>query len=160
MTRIAISGHRGLPAGTEALVEAEVRAEVAKRAGGELVGISCIADGPDSIFARSILENGGALIVVVPAREYRASLPVEHHRVYDELHSAADEIVNLDREMSDSEAHQAGSVRMLDIADELLAVWDGKPARGYGGTADVVAVARERGMPVTVIWPAGAQRDS
>ncbi|WP_198036875.1 hypothetical protein [Nocardia sp. BMG51109] len=48
---------------------------------------------------------------------------------------------------------------MLDDADELFAVWDGKPARGYGGTADVVAVARQRGMPVTVIWPDGAQRD-
>jgi hypothetical protein len=39
-----------------------------------------------------------------------------------------------------------------------LAVWDGKPARADGGTADVVADARERGTPVRVIWPNGAQR--
>jgi len=31
-------------------------------------------------------------------------------------------------------------------------VWDGKPARAYGGTADVVAYAREQGTPVRVIW--------
>jgi hypothetical protein len=43
--------------------------------------------------------------------------------------------------------------------DELYAVWDGKPVRAYGGTADVVAYARERGTPVRVIWPDGAQRD-
>ena len=48
---------------------------------------------------------------------------------------------------------------MLRHADELWAVWDGKPARGYGGTADVVACARENGVPVRVIWPAGARRD-
>jgi hypothetical protein len=48
---------------------------------------------------------------------------------------------------------------MLDHADRLFAVWDGKPARGYGGTADVVTEARNRGMPVRVIWPDGAQRD-
>jgi hypothetical protein len=54
----------------------------------------------------------------------------------------------------------AASERMLDLADQLVAVWDGLPARGYGGTADVVAAARRRGMPVVVVWPPGARRDS
>jgi len=48
---------------------------------------------------------------------------------------------------------------MLAEADELLAAWDGKPARGYGGTADVVDAARDQGIPVTVVWPTGAMRD-
>jgi hypothetical protein len=48
---------------------------------------------------------------------------------------------------------------MVDQADELYAVWDGKPARSFGGTADVVAYAREHGTPVRVIWPDGAHRD-
>jgi hypothetical protein len=48
---------------------------------------------------------------------------------------------------------------MLTRADHLFAVWDGKAARGYGGTADVVAEARKRNVPVTVIWPEGASRD-
>lgn len=48
---------------------------------------------------------------------------------------------------------------MLDRADRLLAVWDGKPARGYGGTADVVAEAQTRVIPVTVIRPEGRSRD-
>src|SRR5262245_6849186 len=147
MTRIAITGHRGLPVQATALVDAQLRAEIDRRADGELIGVSCIADGPDSVFARAVLEHGGSLVGVVPARKYRDSLPAEHHAEYDQLLSAATEVIEIDHEESDSEAHQAGSVRMLDNADELLAVWDGKPARGYGGTADVVAVARERGMP-------------
>ena len=52
----------------------------------------------------------------------------------------------------------AASKLMVDEADELYAVWDGKPARGYGRTADVVAYARDRGTPVRVIWPDGAER--
>lgn len=40
-----------------------------------------------------------------------------------------------------------------------FAVWDGQAARAYGGTADVVAYAREHGTPVQVIWPHGAERD-
>ena len=51
----------------------------------------------------------------------------------------------------------AASRAMLDKADRLFAVWDGEPARAYGGTADVVTEAR--GIPVTVIWPKGASRD-
>jgi hypothetical protein len=31
-------------------------------------------------------------------------------------------------------------------------------SRAYGGTADVVANARERGIPVRIIWPDGAER--
>ena len=50
------------------------------------------------------------------------------------------------------------SSAMLARADRLFVVWDGKPARGYGGTAGVVAEARQRGVPVTVIWPEGASR--
>lgn len=59
---------------------------------------------------------------------------------------------------STSESHMAASKLMVDQADELYAVWDSKPARAYGGTADVVAYACERGIPVRVIWPDGAQR--
>jgi hypothetical protein len=53
----------------------------------------------------------------------------------------------------------AASEFMIGQAGELWAVWDGKPARGYGGTADVVAYARRLDIPVLVIWPAGANRD-
>jgi hypothetical protein len=47
---------------------------------------------------------------------------------------------------------------MVKRADLLIAVWDGQPARSWGGTADVVAKARQLGLPVTVIWPNGATR--
>jgi hypothetical protein len=57
------------------------------------------------------------------------------------------------------QAAMEASRAMLDQAERTFAVWDGKPARGYGGTADVVAEARDRGTPVTVIWPEGATRD-
>ena len=65
----------------------------------------------------------------------------------------------LDFTESTSESHMAASELMISMVDELFAVWDQQPARGYGGTADVVAHARARGRPVRVIWPAGATRD-
>ena len=121
MYRIAISGHRGLPAPTSRLVDQALRAALAERA-PDVTGLSCLADGADQIFARA------AAVHRLPFTE------------------------------STSESHMAASKLMVDEADELYAVWDGKPARAYGGTADVVAYARERGIPVRVIWPDGAQR--
>ncbi len=58
---------------------------------------------------------------------------------------------------STPDSHMAASRLMVDEADELFAVWDGEPARAYGGN-DVVAYAREHGTHVRVIWPDGAQR--
>ncbi len=86
MTRLAITGHRGLPPATEKLIDTALRHELARRAGGgDLVGLSCLADGADSLFARALLDAGGTLIVIVPAAEYRAGLPEEHHATYDAL---------------------------------------------------------------------------
>lgn len=60
---------------------------------------------------------------------------------------------------SGSEAHMTGSEILVGLADEVVAVWDGRPARGYGGTADAVAYAEEHGVPVRIVWPSGATRD-
>jgi hypothetical protein len=61
--------------------------------------------------------------------------------------------------VSDSAAHMAGSEILVDLAEELFAVWDGEPAWGYGGTADVVSYAERNGVPVRVLWPEGATRE-
>lgn len=158
MTRVAVTGHRGLSEDTARLVEAGVRAAVGRYEAGGLVGVSCIADGADALFAEAVLDVGGSLVVVVPARRYRDSLPKSYRATYDVLLSRAVEVVELGHVESTSDAHMDASLRMLEGADELVAVWDGQPARGYGGTADVVAVARERGMRVVVVWPDGAAR--
>jgi len=158
--RIAITGHRGLSAATEHLVDEATRDELPKAVTGDrLVGVSALADGADQIFARAVLDLGGQLEVIVPAARYRDGLPESAHATYDALLSAASKVDHLDFTESTEEAHMAASRAMLNGADRLFAVWDGKPARGYGGTADVVAEARQRGIPVTVIWPDGASRD-
>ncbi|GCB50458.1 hypothetical protein SNL152K_7802 [Streptomyces sp. NL15-2K] len=123
-----------------------------------LTAVSCIADGPDSWFAEAALKHGGQLEVVVPASEYRASLPEWHRPVYDELYACAADVHETGMTESTSEAHMAGSEALVGLVDELIAVWDGKPAWGYGGTADVVAYAERTGVPVRVLWPEGATR--
>lgn len=155
--RIAISGHRGLPPATVSLVDTAIRSALAGSA-APVTGLSCLADGADQIFAWALLEAGGQLEAVVPAAQYRQGLPAAAHADYDRLLGQAAAVHRMPFTESDPKAHMAASEFMITRADELWAVWDGQPARSYGGTADVVAYARSRGLPVRVIWPQGAER--
>ncbi|MEV6057144.1 hypothetical protein [Streptomyces sp. NPDC052107] len=156
--RVGITGHRGLSAEVEEQVRALLADAVKEYEPAELVGVSCIADGPDSWFAEVVLQHGGRLEVVVPAAEYREGLPDWHHPVYDQLMKRAADVHQAGMTVSDSAAHMAGSEILVGLVGELLAVWDGNPAWGHGGTADVVAYAERTGVPVRVLWPEGATR--
>ncbi|AEW94792.1 MULTISPECIES: hypothetical protein [Streptomycetaceae] len=156
--RVGITGHRGLPEGVAKAVVVAIGDVVRGYPAADLVGVSCIADGPDAWFAQAVLERGGRVEVVVPAREYRESLPGWHHATYDALLRAASRVHETGLVASDPVAHMRGSEMLVGLVDELVAVWDGLPARGYGGTADVVAHAGRVGVPVRVVWPEGATR--
>lgn len=158
MPRVAVSGHRGLPDATTMLI-AEAIGAALRECGGVVTGLSCLADGSDQIFARAVLDAGGQIEAVIPALEYRDGLPAGAIAEYDALLAEAVTVHRLPFAQSTPASHMAASEFMIDHAGELWAVWDGKPARGYGGTADVVAYARNNGIPVRVIWPEGAQRD-
>ncbi|MFF3359505.1 hypothetical protein ACFYWN_44680 [Streptomyces sp. NPDC002917] len=157
--RLGITGHRGLSPEIETQIRAELAKLVADCKPEDLVGISCVADGPDAWFAQAVLAHRGRLEVVIPAAEYRASLPDWHRAVYDELTARAADAHHTAMRESNSQAHQAGNEIVVGLADRLIAVWDGQPARGYGGTADAVAYARRVGVPVRIVWPEGATRD-
>jgi hypothetical protein len=156
--RIGITGHRGLPPATASLVKKALQDALAEH-GPSITGVTLLADGADQLFARALVDQGGLLEVIVPATQYRAGLPTETHAEYDDLLNRASAVHRLNFTESTSEAHMAASELMISMIGELLAVWDQQPARAYGGTADVVAHARNQGRPVRIIWPPGASRD-
>lgn len=49
--------------------------------------------------------------------------------------------------------HVAAAEFLLRQVDLLIAVWDGKPAQGPGGTPDIAAQALEQGLPVVHLNP-------
>jgi hypothetical protein len=157
MHRLAVTGHKGLPPATAALVDQAIRAALEDRA-GTITGLSNLADGADQIFVRAVLDAGGSFEAFIPARQFRAELPREAQREYDDLLARASAVHDLPFIETTSEAYMAASKLMIDSADELFAVWDGQPARAYGGTADAVAYARQRQIPIRIIWPPGSQR--
>ncbi|HLU26947.1 MAG TPA: hypothetical protein VKZ65_00815 [Glycomyces sp.] len=158
--RIAVTGHRDLRGTTMLDVDTALRMLLAEfEEEGPMVGITCLDDGVDHAFAKAVLDFGGTLEVIVPAADYRKSLAESNLLEYDRLLAAAEDVRELDYRETGPEARTGAAMAMLDIAEHLVAVWDGAPARIAGGTADVVEAAKDRGLPVTVVWPEGAERD-
>jgi hypothetical protein len=154
--RIGITGHTNLtPASLEVVGEA-VRAALAGEPPAELMGVTCLARGADQVFAQAVLDLGGTLHVVLPAADYRSDQA--DLAAFDTLLDRAATVHTMPFPRSGPAAYMAASEHMLARIDTLIAVWDGFPAAGYGGTADVVRAARDLGLPVTVVWPPGAAR--
>ncbi|MFG2821711.1 hypothetical protein ACGFX4_20050 [Kitasatospora sp. NPDC048365] len=156
--RVGITGHRGLTGPIAETVRELLQRTAADYIPADLTAVTCLADGPDTWWADAVLDRGGRIEAVVPAQDYRAGLPDWHHADYDRLLQAASDVHETGLTASTSEAHMAGSEILVGLSDEILAVWDGLPARGYGGTADVVDYARNLAVPVHILWPTGAVR--
>lgn len=160
MPRIGITGHSNLTARSVPLVAEAIRTVLAEQDAAELVGVTCLARGADQVFARVVLDAGGTLEVVLPAADYRERKVKPHNAAeFDELIGKAAEVQVMPFAESNRDAYMAASEHVLATVAALVAVWDGQPSGGHGGTGDVVAAARERGIPVTVVWPPGAARD-
>ncbi|MCP2258611.1 hypothetical protein LX15_002309 [Streptoalloteichus tenebrarius] len=156
--RVGITGHSNLTTTSVPLVDRGIRAALADPPATGFTGVSCLAPGADQVFARVVLDMGGRLEVVLPAADYRARLRPPQRPEFDALLAAASSVRVLPFPRSGRRAYLAASEAVIASVDRMVAVWDGRPADGAGGTADVVAHARGRGVPVEVVWPRGAER--
>lgn len=159
MKRIGVTGHRSLPESVLGHVESGLRAVLGGHE-GPLEAFSSLAEGADQLFAVIALEYGADLTVVIPSGDYEDAFEdAEALDRYRRLKHRATQEVRMDFTRSTDEAYYAAGTYIADSCDRLVAVWDGQPARGHGGTGEIVAYARALGKPVTVIWREGVSRD-
>ncbi|BAJ30233.1 MULTISPECIES: hypothetical protein [Kitasatospora] len=159
MPVIAVTGHLDLAPATCHAVRTALDAYLAPYPAAELTGASCLAPGADTLFADAVLAHGARLIAVLPGPDYPAPYATSAERAaFDRLRAAAAQVLVLPAARLDPAAYVAANHRLLLLADRVLAVWDGRPGNGPGGTADMVATARTAGLPVDVLWPPGSTR--
>lgn len=157
--RVGVTGHTNLVPDCMSAVHVAIREVLVEEVGGSpLVGVTCLAPGADQLFARVVLELGGQVEVVLPATDYRERMKTAWVGSYDELLAKAHVVSTLPFMLSGRQAYVAANERMLASVELLVAVWDGRPAGGKGGTGDVVEAARATGVPVQVVWPLSARR--
>jgi hypothetical protein len=157
--RIGITGHTNLTDRAAQVIYSALVCHLRALDGAEIIGVTCLADGADQLFARAVHEVGGSYEVVLPAPDYRrVAVPAGRRRTFDALLAGARAVLATGESRSGVRAYVAANLIMLDRVERLVAVWDGRQRDDPGGTSDVVTLARGRDLPMTVIWPAGAER--
>ncbi len=161
VTRIGVTGHRSIPAAALPAVRARLHALFDGHGDDvQLEALTSLAAGADQLFADIALAHGVPVTAVIPGMDYETHLgDAATVHDYRRILRACTERVQLPYEPTHEEAYFAAGRWIVDHADHLVAVWDGCPARGLGGTGDVVAYAHRCGVPFTVLWEPGVLRD-
>ena len=114
--------------------------------------VSPLADGADQIAAEAALDRGWQLEAALPfsREEYaRDFIDEDPSQTFGDLLARASCVLELPGDRADEPAAYAMAGRAtVAHCDILIALWDGKPPRGRGGTAEVVQAALSAGHPV------------
>jgi hypothetical protein len=155
MTGIGITGHRQLPDIHLAASQVDaVLGKIRSRFNAPYTLYSSLAEGADRLAARRALEILDArLVVPLPFKkeDLLESCTQDSRLALLELLALAQQVIEMPSTPTLEEAYQSAGHFILDRVDVLIALWDGRPARGLGGTGQVVAEARARGLPLAWI---------
>lgn len=151
MIRIGIVGHRNLNdsglcdfvAGTCHTIFKKARDKYS-----EVVAISALAEGADTVFAEAACGLGIPLDVVRPFKNYETDFPkpADLNR-YLKLRNAARRETILKHDSRSTDAYLAAMRWVLRRSDFLVVVWDGQASGGKGGTAEAAKYATRHTLP-------------
>ena len=116
----------------------------------EVIGITPLAEGADTLFANRMIALGYRLKSFLPFEkaEYLKDFTASAYRdEFEKLYKAIpqdykSEIGSL-KEADRNELYLRVGQRIAGESDYMIAIWDEKPANGKGGTADVVKYAMQ-----------------
>lgn len=153
--RIGFSGHQQL--GDETTVEFVSQnlrkllvtyREQARQHNEEMLVYSALAPGADQIFIKTALELGISVEAVIPCAQYEEIFTsTEARSEYHYLLSRCQNAHQLPPQQCSDEAYLNAGHWIVQHCDLLILVWNGYPAAGRGGTADVASYARTLKRP-------------
>jgi hypothetical protein len=116
--------------------------------------VSPLGEGADRLVAARVLRDATATLEVplpLPADDYETDFRSKDSRLrFRELAARADSVWVVGGH-GRADAYTRVGAYLVDSCDVLIAIWDGRPARGPGGTADILGLAEKQGMPTFVI---------
>ena len=132
-----------------------------------------LAEGADRLVARNVLKFPDSRIeVVLPLtkEDYLEDFETEKSKhEFEELLNKARRPITLKKYLlkeeyrsedlaeSRRQAYKAVGQYVVNHCDILIALWDGEPSRGKGGTAEIVEYAAKRKRPVIIISTGGSR---
>ena len=151
---VGFTGHRHLtdPAGAARAIRGALDA-LRREGPGEWIALSSIAGGGDQLFVQQARAIGLAwhAILPLPRAEFARDFTPEDWTAVEGMLAAADHVRTISEYGDRKDSYLDCGIETVNGADVLLALWDGEPARGKGGTADVVQYAESIGKPVMII---------
>ncbi len=158
---VGVTGHRVLPdpvalvpAIGSALASIRQMAPALKHTPLFFSVLSPLAEGADRLLAREILPTPGAVLeAVLPMEKDQYAADFSSPQSVAEFHqwlARAKTVRILPSRRSRADAYEQAGRYVVEQCDVLLAVWNGRPADGQGGTAEIVRYALDNHCPV--IW--------
>ena len=96
--------------------------------------------------------------MVIPSSDYEKTFDPKGVAEYRRLLLRGTKTTTLKWPAPSEEAFLDAGQHVADSADVVIAIWDGRDARGKGGTADILRYAQQHGKRTIVIWPDGVER--
>ena len=164
--KVGVTGHRFLSDqdGIAAQIDLALRRIMEAFGSDGLTVISELAIGADQLVASRALALPGTQLIVplpLPLSQYLEDFKTPSlKRSFTELFHRASAIRIMPPAPTRDDAYHAAGVYVVEHSDVMITIWDGQPARGRGGTAEIVALARERGLPLAWIHAANHTADS
>ncbi len=158
---VGVTGHRSFPEPERVAAAVDTVLGSFETAGPGVV-VSALADGADRLVARQALARPGwslTAVLPMPLHEYLDDFDEASQWELVDLLDQAGEVEELEPAGGRDETYLQGGRHVVDRCDALVALWDGRPAFGRGGTADVVTYARDLGRPLAWISVANTIRE-
>ena len=151
---VGFSGHRQLsdPAAAANAITAAL-ALLRQEFPGDWIGVSSVATGGDQLFVEQVLSLGLSwhAILPLPLRDFRDDFSPSEWVEVERLLTRASHVLVINENGSREDGYLDCGMETVEGADILIALWDGEPARGKGGTADVVEYANSIGKPMLIL---------
>jgi hypothetical protein len=117
--------------------------------------VSSLAEGADRVVVGELLKRTGTQLEVVlplPQSDYLQDFgSPESVEQFNHLIARAIDTDVLRTATSRKQAYEQAGHAVVDRSDAMIVVWDGQPARGRGGTAQIYAYAQRWQKPVLLI---------
>lgn len=154
---LGITGHRFLAEldKIHAGVEQAIGCILSAYPVGKFKVLSSLAEGADRLLANRLLLLPGARLWVplpLPEEEYLKDFESpESRKEFLDLLGKAEQVIQMPACSQREEGYLAAGMYVLENSNVLVTLWDGAPAQGKAGTAEIVSLARQRGMPLAWI---------
>lgn len=156
MTTIGVAGHRFLDDSPKLIHSIDKALEIiGEHFDPPYIIISPLAEGADRLvpYRAFVRWEDARLLVSLPldVEVYMEDFKKLSSKAdFINLMQLADEIFQPPDTSSRDDAYKAAGERVIDLSDVLIAIWNGEDAQGKGGTAELVARARGKKLPL--IW--------